>query len=113
MNAAPNLTEILDRQWSLLIGGRLTPAVSGRYYDDESPVTEEVIAAVPDAGAASRLLLHESVADEVLDRVARRMAEIRVGSPLDPDTEMGTLSSRPQYDKTMSYSPSGLGKGGK
>ena len=52
MSAAPNLTEILDRQWSLLIGGRLTPAISGRYYDDESPVTEEVIAAVPDAGAA-------------------------------------------------------------
>ena len=52
MSAAPNLTEILDRQWSLLIGGRLTPAISGRYYDDESPVTEEVIAAVPHAGVA-------------------------------------------------------------
>ena len=31
------------------------------------------------------------------------MAGIRVGSPLDPDTEMGTLSSRPQYDKTLRY----------
>jgi len=28
------------------------PAISGRCYDDESPVTEEVIAAVPDAGPA-------------------------------------------------------------
>ena len=54
-------------------------------------------------GSTSRLLLHESVADEVLDRVAQRMAEIRVGSPLDTDTEMGTLSSRPQYEKTLSY----------
>jgi len=54
-------------------------------------------------GSTSRLLLHESVADEILERVARRMAEIKVGSPLDPDTEMGTLSSRPQYDKTLSY----------
>ena len=52
MSAAPNLTEILDREWSLLIGGRLTPAISGRYYDDESPVTEEVIATVPDGDAA-------------------------------------------------------------
>jgi acyl-CoA reductase-like NAD-dependent aldehyde dehydrogenase len=54
-------------------------------------------------GSTSRLLLHESVADEVLERVARDMAAIRVGSPLDPDTEMGTLSSRPQYDKTLRY----------
>jgi acyl-CoA reductase-like NAD-dependent aldehyde dehydrogenase len=54
-------------------------------------------------GSTSRLLLHESVADEVLDEVARKMAAIRVGSPLDPDTEMGTLSSRPQYDKTLRY----------
>jgi acyl-CoA reductase-like NAD-dependent aldehyde dehydrogenase len=54
-------------------------------------------------GSTSRLLLHESVADEVLDQVARKMAAVRIGSPLDPDTEMGTLSSRPQYDKTLRY----------
>jgi 2-formylbenzoate dehydrogenase len=59
-------------------------------------------------GSTSRLLLHESAADEVLERVAREMAAIRVGSPLDPDTEMGTLSSRPQYDKTLRYI--GLGR---
>jgi len=40
---APSLTEILDRDWSLLIGGRPTSPARGRYYDDESPVTEEVI----------------------------------------------------------------------
>jgi 2-formylbenzoate dehydrogenase len=62
-------------------------------------------------GSTSRLLLHESVADEVLERVARDMAAIRVGSPLDPDTEMGTLSSRPQYDKTLRYIGIGRAEG--
>jgi len=62
-------------------------------------------------GSTSRLLLHESVADEVLERAARKMAAIRVGSPLDPDTEMGTLSSRPQYDKTLRYIGIGRGEG--
>ena len=52
MSAEPSLTKILDRDWSLLIGGRPVPSADGRYYDDESPVTEEVIAAVPDADAA-------------------------------------------------------------
>jgi acyl-CoA reductase-like NAD-dependent aldehyde dehydrogenase len=54
-------------------------------------------------GSTSRLLLHESVADDVLARVAQRMAAIRVGSPLDPATEMGTLSTRAQYEKTLRY----------
>jgi acyl-CoA reductase-like NAD-dependent aldehyde dehydrogenase len=62
-------------------------------------------------GSTSRLLLHESVADEVLERVTREMAAIRVGSPLDPDTEMGALSSRPQYDKTLRYIGIGRAEG--
>lgn len=48
MNDAPELGTLLDRQWSLLIGGRPAPARSGRYFADESPVTEDVIAQVPD-----------------------------------------------------------------
>jgi acyl-CoA reductase-like NAD-dependent aldehyde dehydrogenase len=54
-------------------------------------------------GSTSRLLLHESIADDVLERVAARMTGIRVGSPLEPATEMGTLASRGQYDKALRY----------
>lgn len=57
MSAAPSLTEILDREWSLLIGGRPAPPPGGRYYDDESPVTEEIIAAVPERHATELALL--------------------------------------------------------
>jgi acyl-CoA reductase-like NAD-dependent aldehyde dehydrogenase len=54
-------------------------------------------------GSTSRLLVHESIADEVVDRVAALMGAIRIGSPLDPATEMGTLASAAQYDKTLRY----------
>ncbi len=52
MTHAPSLPEILDREWPLFIGGQPVPAESGRAFADESPVTEEVIAAVPDRGEA-------------------------------------------------------------
>jgi 2-formylbenzoate dehydrogenase len=62
-------------------------------------------------GSTSRLLLHESIADDVLERVAARMTGIRVGSPLEPATEMGTLSSRGQYDKVLRYIRAGRDEG--
>src|SRR5260370_32631039 len=49
---APSLPALGDREWSLLIGGRLMPARSGRHFSDESPVTEDIIATVPDGDAA-------------------------------------------------------------
>ena len=54
-------------------------------------------------GSTSRVLLHESVADEVLSLVTERVAAIRVGSPVDPDTQMGPLASRAQHDKSRHY----------
>jgi 2-formylbenzoate dehydrogenase len=54
-------------------------------------------------GSTSRVLLPAPVADEVLARVTERVAAIRVGSPVDPDTQMGPLASRAQYDKSRHY----------
>jgi hypothetical protein len=54
-------------------------------------------------GSTSRLLLHESIADEVLARVIAQMEAIRVGSPLDPATEMGTMATRGQHDKALGF----------
>jgi acyl-CoA reductase-like NAD-dependent aldehyde dehydrogenase len=53
--AAPR-SEVLTRStrthdWRLLVGGQLVPTRSGATFDDPSPVTGEVVAAVPDAGA--------------------------------------------------------------
>lgn len=43
--------------------------------------------------APSRLLVHASVADEVVDAIVERGRTLRVGDPLDPGTEMGALVS--------------------
>jgi len=47
--------------------------------------------------------LHEEIHDAALAAIVRKVAEIRVGLPTDRDTEMGCLSSRAQFDKTLAY----------
>ena len=54
-------------------------------------------------GSTTRLFLHESVHDEVLERLVSRLESIRIGHPLDAGTEMGCLVSRAQYDKVTGY----------
>ncbi|GAB3656158.1 aldehyde dehydrogenase family protein [Nocardioides korecus] len=49
--------------------------------------------------AGSRLLLQESVAEEFLDRLKARMATLRVGDPLDKNTDVGAINSRAQLDR--------------
>jgi (Z)-2-((N-methylformamido)methylene)-5-hydroxybutyrolactone dehydrogenase len=53
--------------------------------------------------AGSRALVHESIYEQVLDRVVKRAAEIRLGDPGDPATDMGPLSSQAQFDKVQHY----------
>src|SRR4051812_29743567 len=48
--------------------------------------------------AGSRLLVEHSVHDELLERLARRAHEIRLGDPLDPQTEMGPVAFREHLD---------------
>ena len=61
--------------------------------------------------STSRLYLHAGVHDAALREIVRKVAEIRIGMPSDPDTEMGCLSSRAQFDKTMSYIRAGQEEG--
>ncbi|GAA4658307.1 aldehyde dehydrogenase [Gordonia humi] len=53
--------------------------------------------------AGSRLLVHESVADTLIEKVVARAASIVLGDPKDPATEMGPVSNRPQYEKVLSH----------
>ncbi|SFL31423.1 aldehyde dehydrogenase family protein [Geodermatophilus ruber] len=52
-------------------------------------------------GSTSRLLLHESIAEEVLGPVVEQVRSIRVGHPLDEGVQMGPLIDRRQYDKSL------------
>ncbi|HEY8788518.1 MAG TPA: aldehyde dehydrogenase family protein [Actinopolymorphaceae bacterium] len=49
--------------------------------------------------AGSRLLVQESIADDVLLRLKRRMATLRVGDPLDKNTDVGAINSADQLAK--------------
>ena len=49
--------------------------------------------------AGSRLLVQESVYDEVLAKLKRRMAALRVGDPLDKNTDIGAINSAEQLTR--------------
>ena len=49
--------------------------------------------------AGSRLLVQESVADRFLDKLKRRLGTLRLGDPLDKNTDIGAINSRDQLDK--------------
>ena len=61
--------------------------------------------------AGSRLLIHESVRDDILDRLARRAPEIKMGDPLDMETEMGPIAFAEQLDKVRYYVDLGVSEG--
>ncbi|MBL4929439.1 aldehyde dehydrogenase family protein [Fuscibacter oryzae] len=63
--------------------------------------------------AGSRILVEASIAAEFSERVAHRAAQIRVGAPLDDDTEMGPLISDTQLKRVMAYIDSGKNEGAK
>jgi betaine-aldehyde dehydrogenase len=62
--------------------------------------------------AGSRLVLHEAVADEFLDRFLALARTIRVGNPLDDQTEMGPLTSAQLRDRVLSYVDVARSEGG-
>ncbi len=53
--------------------------------------------------SSSRLLLHSTIADDFLARLKSRVVNIRVGHPLDPQTEIGPLIHKTHFDKVTSY----------
>lgn len=61
--------------------------------------------------AGSRLILHERIADEFLERFLALAASIRLGNPLDPATEMGPLTSPMHRDRVLSYVKVALDEG--
>lgn len=57
--------------------------------------------------AGSRLLVQESVAEEVLDRLKSRLTTLRVGDPMDKNTDVGAINSRAQLDRIHALADSG------
>jgi acyl-CoA reductase-like NAD-dependent aldehyde dehydrogenase len=63
--------------------------------------------------AGSRLILHKDIADQFLERFIALAKSIRLGDPMDPDTEMGPLTSALHRDRVMAYIDIAIEQGGK
>ncbi|MBV8423977.1 MAG: aldehyde dehydrogenase family protein, partial [Candidatus Eremiobacteraeota bacterium] len=62
--------------------------------------------------AGARLLVQESAHDEIVGRLRRRIATLRVGDPLDKNTDIGAINSRMQLEKIRELVQSGIDEGG-
>jgi len=61
--------------------------------------------------AGSRLLLQESIAEPFLRRLKLRMSRLRLGDPLDKNTDIGAINSKPQLEKIRELVASGVAEG--
>jgi aldehyde dehydrogenase (NAD+) len=99
-----------DKKVTLELGGKAANIVF-----DDAPIDQAVEGIVNGiffnqghvCCAGSRLLVQESVAEEVLDRLKRRMSTLRVGDPLDKNTDIGAINSAEQLAKIRELSDIG------
>jgi len=103
-----------DKRLTLELGGKAANVVF-----DDAPLDQAVEGIVTGiffnqghvCCAGSRLLVQESVHDEVLDRLKRRMGTLRVGDPLDKNTDVGAINSREQLGRIRALSDTGDAEG--
>ncbi len=103
-------------------GKRLTLELGGKAANivfDDAPVDQAVEGIVNGiffnqghvCCAGSRLLVQESVADAVTERLRERLGTLRLGDPLDKNTDIGAINSREQLDKITALSAAGQAEG--
>lgn len=61
--------------------------------------------------AGTRLLVHDSLVEQVVERLTQGAAELRLGDPFDPQTQAGPIISAKQLDRVGSYVDSGRADG--
>ena len=61
--------------------------------------------------AGSRLLAQESIVEPLIDKLKDRLSTIRVGDPLDKNTDVGAINSRAQLEKITELVASGVAEG--
>jgi aldehyde dehydrogenase (NAD+) len=61
--------------------------------------------------AGSRLLVQESIYEPLIDKLKRRLSTLRVGDPLDKNTDVGAINSKMQLDKITELVASGEEEG--
>jgi len=91
---------------SLELGGK-SPNIVFDDADIDEAVNASLFSVFTNAGqrctARTRLFIHESVHDRFMSDFVARTARIRVGDPLDWNTQMGPVASRTQCERVLSY----------
>ncbi|MFC6062570.1 aldehyde dehydrogenase family protein [Streptomyces ochraceiscleroticus] len=103
-----------DKKLTLELGGKAANIVF-----DDAPIDQAVEGIVNGiffnqghvCCAGSRLLVQESVQDEVLDALKRRMQTLRVGDPLDKNTDIGAINSAEQLGRIKELAAAGEAEG--
>ena len=110
-NSAENLSEV-----SLELGGKSPVAV----FDDaeQENAINGITAGIFGASgqsciAGSRLYLQKGIYDEFLDKLSKRASQIKIGAPMDPETEMGPLSNFKQLEVIEKNIKETIDQGGK
>ncbi|GAA2664818.1 aldehyde dehydrogenase family protein [Streptomyces lunalinharesii] len=103
-----------DKKLTLELGGKAANIVF-----DDAPIDQAVEGIVNGiffnqghvCCAGSRLLVQESIQDELLDALKRRMATLRVGDPLDKNTDVGAINSAEQLARITELADAGEAEG--
>jgi aldehyde dehydrogenase (NAD+) len=103
-----------DKKLTLELGGKAANIVF-----DDAPIEQAVEGIVNGiffnqghvCCAGSRLLVQESVADAVVERLQRRLATLRLGDPLDKNTDIGAINSGEQLAKISELAQAGEAEG--
>ncbi len=61
--------------------------------------------------AGSRLLVQQSIHDEFLDRLVAFARTAKMGNPMHPDTQIGPVTNKPQFEKILKYIDIAKGEG--
>ncbi|MEX2184994.1 MAG: aldehyde dehydrogenase [Chloroflexota bacterium] len=109
-SAESNLKRVL-----LELGGKSPQIVFGDVTDMASVAANAAVAIFWNMGencsAGSRLLVHRSRKDELLQALQAELAAWTVGDPLDPATKIGAMISRGHLDRVLGYVEAGQGEG--
>ena len=103
-----------DKKVTLELGGKAANIVF-----DDAPIDQAVEGIVNGiffnqghvCCAGSRLLVQENVHEEVVDRLKTRLATLRLGDPLDKNTDIGAINSKEQLDRIRTLSDIGEAEG--
>ncbi|MCC3771770.1 aldehyde dehydrogenase family protein [Streptomyces sp. UNOC14_S4] len=103
-----------DKKLTLELGGK-----GANIVFDDAPVDQAVEGIVQGiffnqgqvCCAGSRLLVQESVQDELMDALKRRLSTLRLGDPLDKNTDIGAINSAEQLARITELADSGEAEG--